>query len=397
MTRGPRALLGRSLLVLAPVVCPALAVLAFAGTSHAEAPVSRTVEVVVAGEPADAAPLFDTVRELLGRQQLTVVRTGAGAAVLARVRVDLPATGSARVEVLGRADRVILRREVPVEGARAIAREAIAHLVQEAVESELLVAEGPPRPPRAEEPTAPPTPPASPDAGPPAPAPPPPPRPPATPSPAPTGPRELEHVAPTQASAVVLDVATFGGVGPVASGSGPVPRVGAGATVSLASRFRPALGASFVYAFPFERESDVVTARTSLLSARLLPSVEFARTEHFAFDALVGGGVDVLVVESRSESLPANSLGGSSTRASAIATVGLSTRIDVVPSVVFLASLYGDVDFVSRSYVVARGADASSVVAPWTVRPTLLLGFAFTALGPPSFTAAPAEGKRASR
>jgi hypothetical protein len=373
-----RPFFGRAAFVLATSSAAVALVLATSATSRADVPFARNVEVTASGDPAEVAALLDTLRELLGRQQLTLVRPGEAASPLARVRAELPSSGMATVEVTGRTGRLVLRRDVALEGARAIAREAIAHLVQEAVESELLVAEpAAPPPPAAASPDSG-AEPASADAA-PAAAPPP-------PAPRDGVPARDASAAPAARGApVLLDVAMFGGVGPVANGSGPVARVGAGATLAYGSRLRPGLGLLFAYAFPFERSSDVVSARTSLISGRLLPSIELGRTEHFAFDGALGGGLDVISVQPRSETLPPSVLGEGSSRVSAILSGGISARIDVVPSVVFLVSALADVDLVKRSYVVAQGAAFSTVTSPWAVRPTLLLGFAFTALGPPSF------------
>ncbi len=378
-----RPLFGRAAFVLATSSAALALVLATSATSSADVPLARNVEVTASGDPAEVVALLDTLRELLGRQQLTLVRPGEAAYPLARVRADLPSSGMATVEVTGRTGRLVLRRDVALEGPGAIAREAIAHLVQEAVESELLVAEtAAPSPPAA----------ASPDAGAwtaaadaarAASLPPPAPR-----DVAPV--RDASALPAARGAPLVLDLAMFGGVGPVATGSGPVPRVGAGATLAHGSRLRPGLGLLFAYAFPFERTSDAVSARTSLLSARLLPSIEVGRTEHFAIDGALGGGLDVISVQPRSEMLPPSVLGEGSSRVSPILTGGISARIDVVPSVVFLVSALADVDLVKRSYAVAQGSALSTVTSPWAVRPTLLLGFAFTALGPPSFGPSPA-------
>lgn len=343
---------------------------------------SRIVEVTVRGEERDASPLVETIRELLGRHQLTVVTSGEPEAALARVRVELPAaggSGSAAVEVVsGPRGRVVLRRAIPIESGSAIGREAIAHVVQEAVEAELLGAETPPPAPSASAP---------PDGG----APPGAVETPRVPPPPADRPREGERSA---RSALVLDITTFGGVGPVAAGSGPVPRVGAGAAVGVASRFRPSIGLLFAGAFAFDRDSELVTASTSILSARMLPGLELARSEHFTLDVALGGGVDVITVDPRSESLPRSAVAGASTRWSPVGTAMIGTRIDVVPRVVFLVAATVDVDPIRRSYVVARGGAAESLVGPWAVRPALVLGFAFTALGPPTFASAGATEPR---
>jgi hypothetical protein len=47
----------------------------------------------------------------------------------------------------------------------------------------------------------------------------------------------------------------------------------------------------------------------------------------------------------------------------------------------------GDYDLAPSHYVVVAGTAVDPVLAPWTVRPTLLAGFTFTALGRGAFAA----------
>jgi len=59
--------------------------------------------------------------------------------------------------------------------------------------------------------------------------------------------------------------------------------------------------------------------------------------------------------------------------------------VRLVPSVVLTVMALGDLDLAPSRYVVVQGAAVEPVLAPWTVRPTLLAGFTFTAVGQPIF------------
>jgi len=136
---------------------------------------------------------------------------------------------------------------------------------------------------------------------------------------------------------------------------------------------------------PFDSAAEAVTCRTNLLAARVLAGVELARSSWFALDAGGGGGADVLWTQASSAVLAASVLGPDATRADPVVTAFVSAHVRLVPGVTLTILALGDVDLSPSRYVVAQGASVDPALSPWRVRPTLLAGFTFTALGPPIF------------
>jgi hypothetical protein len=108
----------------------------------------RIVRIRVTGEPRDAGPLLDSIRELLGRMGVGVRSEGADGepapigwdeTLLARVEIDLTAAGGPTVVVSrGAAGEPLLKRTIPSDAPGLIAREELAHVVQAAVGAALL-------------------------------------------------------------------------------------------------------------------------------------------------------------------------------------------------------------------------------------------------------------------
>ena len=329
-------------------------------------PVDGTVVLRIAG-PDDPA-LRDSVRELLARLHLALAGGGTdadgGAAkpAVARVDIDLSSPSDAVLLVSDGKGEVRFRRTVPRDASTAIVREEIAHAVQSAVESEVLAAR--------ERPT-------------PAPAPPPSAPPPPFLAPPPPNEAAKEQPAPHARGAPFgLELTTLAGAGPIASGSGPVARVGLGAIASATRTvLHPSLGFSVLYAVPFDSDTAEVTSHTSLLSARGLAAIELFRGRWLAANLGVGAGFDTMTVTPRSPNLPTSNLYPTTTRTDPILSAMATVHAALFPGVVFLVSAGADVDLASRRYVLAQGSDETDILAPWRVRPMVLAGFGFTALG----------------
>ncbi len=350
------------------LVCALIACASWTSISRSEqAP--RTVEVEIVGGGEDAALLDATLRELMGRVQLRVIGVPSTSTdpLLSRVTIDLRSPDVARIVVVDARDgHVVMKRELARDPSASITRETIAHDVQTAVEAELLERESAPPPAPA-----------------PAPAPAPELAPTPVPEPAPAAaPRDAVAAAPSS-SPFTVDVATFAAGGPIARSSGIAPRVGGGLLFSLGSFLRPSLAVTAAYAPPFESGTDVVASRASFIALRAMPAIELAHGSRLALDLGIGGGVDVLTVAPRSDVLPTSAVSAPTTHADAILSSMLTLRVGLVPSVVLLASAGADVDAFTRAYVVDRGGRQEDVFVPWRVRPTVALGFAFTAWGGP--------------
>jgi len=371
-------------------------------------PIRRKVELTIEGE--SDPDLANTIRELVGRLGIEVVRPAARGAgeghnfTLARVWVDFGSFGEALIVVSDvRTGDVVLRRSIPKNPSVSIFREEIAHAVHSAVESELLVeqdrvdaasrrpAGGPPSA------SAPPELPPSPSA--PAPSPPPAPPPPAPPPSSPPAPPRPEYVSfsearvlddkpqavPSGRSSLALDVTTLVGVGPFASGT-YVPRVTGGAILGSRRGLRSSLALTVSYLVPFDASSPYVDARTNVLSARAVPGVELFRGARMSLGVGAGVGFDALNVTPGSTTLPPP-LGASTTRLDPILSPVLEGHFGLTAGVVLTVAVACDFDLASRRYVLEEGGADSNVFVPWRVRPTLLAGFTFTALGEGLFAA----------
>ena len=354
------------------------------------APSRRVVEVLIAGGGPDAAPLEETVRELLSRLTLVMesqtvgridaeqasFRSTSRSSLLARVGVDLRVKDVAAVTVVdGRTGDVTLRRTVRRAGPSAVVREELAHVVQAAVDP-MLLAE---RDRAAALPPPPPPPPAEPVAAP-------------VPTPAPAAdappPRDVAQTSPEASrSPFALDLSTMAGAGSYASGAGAVARAGGGAALVWRRGLRPSVGLAAHYLFPFETGSDVALAHVGVASFRGAAALEVYGSTSFALDVAAGGGLDVLRVEPRSNVLPADRLGATTSRVDPIASTAVTGHLAIGAGTALSMLVGADVDFTSRRWVVEGAAQRVEAFAPWRVRPMVMLGFTFTALGDGRFAA----------
>lgn len=344
------------------LVCALAACVSWASVARSEEPLPRLVEVEILGEDDEASRLEATLRELLGRVDLVLVRVPASehGPLLSHATIDLRSSAVARIVVVaGRDNHVIMERDLVRNATPSVAREEIAHAVTTAVEAELLEREAPPAPP--------PPPVAEPE------------RPPPPPAPTPAEPPSRSDVA--AQSKVTVDVTTIAAVGPIAAESGIAPRVGGGFIVALGSKLRPAIGVSAAYAPAFDAGDGIVASRVSFVGVRMMPSIELLRGSRLALDVGVGGGLDVLSVSPRSDVLPTSAMRSSTTHVDPIVSSMVTLRVRLVPSVTLLASAGADFDLLTRAYVVDHGWRQEDIFTPWRVRPAFMLGFAFTAWG----------------
>lgn len=358
------------------------------------APSRRVVEVLIAGGGTDAAPLEETVRELLSRLTLVMesqtvghidaeeasFRSTSRPSLLARVGVDLRVKNVAVVTVVdGRTGDVTLRRTVRRDGPPAVVREELAHVVQAAVDPMLLAerdrAAAPPPPlprppPPSPEPVAAPVP---------------------TPAPAdapPPPPRDVAQTSPDASrSPLALDLSTMAGAGSYASGAGAVARAGGGAALVWRRGLRPSVGLAAHYVFPFETGSDVALAHVGVASFRGAAALEVVGSNSFALDLAAGAGLDVLRVEPRSNVLPADRLGATTNRVDPVVSGAVTGHLAIGAGTALSLLVGADVDLTTRRWVVEGAAQRQEAFAPWRVRPMAMLGFTFTALGDGRFAA----------
>lgn len=342
------------------------------------------------GPAEDAKVLEATIRELLARLQLTMAteKTAPSGSLLETVVIDLTGTYGTKVVVKNASGKTVLDRTIEHSDSAAIHREQIAHAVRGAAEAEILedddrvAGRAPPivEPPAAPVSTMQPLAPAPTVSGPPPPAPPPP-----TVVTTVVNPPDKAEERPKAPSSLALEVATFAGGGFFASETLAM-RVGGGLTLASRKWLRPSISVTALYAFPFQNTlrqdgQDTLTSRTNLLSIRALPGLGVWRSKRFGVDVAAGAGIDMLDVSSSSGPLPSSALAASTLRADFVMTGVVSGYWAIASDVALTVSAVFDVDPSSRTYVFAdRGTD-ERVLAPWNLRPMLLAGLSFTALG----------------
>jgi hypothetical protein len=307
-------------------------------------------------------------------------RSTARPSLLARVGIDLRARDRAIVTIVdGRTGDVTVRRDVRRDGTPAVLREELAHVVQAAIDP-MVVAErdranaaaAPAVEPPAAEPPAPPAP---------APAPSSPPE-----APRPEAPRALpsgRSIAP-----LALDVAVTAGVGSFADGAAVVPRAGGAVALVVARGLRPSVGLSAAYLFPFEAGSEVTLAHVDATLLRATAGIELVRAGAFAVDLGLGGGLDLLGVEPRSNVLPASRLGSPTRRADPVVAGGATGYLSIGAGTSLSLLLGADVDLASRHWVLESDSGVQTeAFSPSRVRPVATLGLSFTPLGDARFAA----------
>jgi hypothetical protein len=370
MARGPLAALVVAALVTTLAEASASAQDAGTATDSSPVPAKHAVVVTFVGAGTAQPALEASLSELFARHHLTMNPSGdvPPEAVLARVQIDLTSQTQAVILITdGRSGEVRALRAIPRDPSEAITREEIAHAVQSAVESELLVDQPPPPPPA------------------------PPPAPvviapvPTTPPPAPA--REAPAAAPKPPEWFALDLTTLAGAGGFASGTGPDVRVGGGVIVASRGRLHPSIAVTALYTLPFDSsKGGYVSTQNNLLSLRVLPAVEIVRTRWLAIGAGVGGGIDILSVSPESQDLSVarndgDGLQPATSRVDPIASGEITAQASVATGVVLVLSGVADVDLATRHYVFADAGSDQTVLTPWRVRPMALLGLAFTAVG----------------
>lgn len=166
-----------------------------------------------------------------------------------------------------------------------------------------------------------------------------------------------------------------------------VAQAGGALGVGLRGGLHPSLAIEARWVAPFDARAALVEAHGGAFALRVLPRIQLWGGPTGAVDLGVGGGVDVIHVESRSESIPSSRLQPGTTRTDPIATAALTGRVAIVPRLDLSLAFALDLDLASRRYIVDEGGSATVVLQPSRLRPALLVGVTFTALGAPRFTA----------
>ncbi len=336
-------------------------------------PEQRRVLLIVAGSAEDAAALDASLRELLTRigAVLDVRRVErleldnpasleqqperSGVAV---VWVDLQTSNGPALAIAdGRTQRVVLSRRMDRRGSSAMEIEAIAHVVQSAVE-ELAQTPTPPSPPKEPPPVIQIIPPETP-------------------------PRDAVLPVESPRTGWGIDLGGFFGGRSFGGGSNLV--VGGGGTAALSTRrgqWRPAVMLMGEYHVAFDVPGDLVSVHAQVLSLRLLPTFQIAGGASWLIEAGLGGGTDLFFTSARSTDLPAASLKDSRTDAAPVLTAIVAAHVAVARSADLVLALSLDGDLAPRHFVADAAGTHEAIFAPQRFRPALMVGFTFAALGP---------------
>lgn len=308
------------------------------------------VTLVTAGDAARAGAFTTSLRELLGRLEVSI--DGTDGPAIAAVEADF-SDPYVQLTIVDGTGRQVLMRRMPPAATTALQAEAAAHVVHAIVE-ELLATPAPPPPPEPE---------------PPEPA-----RPPLVetrvePAPAPKAPDDRRFG---------IDLGGFFG-GKALGG----PPINAGGGLELAfsyrvGRFRPALHLKGGYDAAFGVESPWLDLRVSNVPFRALLSLDFLRGDAWCVEGGFGAGVDLFVTAPQSMNLPVNRLRPTIGPAPVLSAL-VAGRVALGGAVDLHLAVAADVDLRPPRFITD---DREIVFQPWRVRPSLVLGFSFNVLGP---------------
>jgi hypothetical protein len=326
----------------------------------------RTVDVTIVAGGEDTAPLMGTIGEDIGRlglealPHLVAFPEPPPAAGTRTQNLDVWIDLASRYEalVIVRSDHLEVRRTIARDGSPAVVREEIGEAVRSAVDAQLA--------PQEPAPATPPVAPAAP------------------PTPSPTTLESAASLPAPPSRGLALDITVLAGGGFVSSESGLVARVGGGAVLGSRRRLRPSLTVTAQYLVPFDSPVSNVSMRTSIVSLRAVPAIEVLHASWAALDLGAGGGIDIVSVETpnasgvRPESVP--------TYVDPILTALATAYVALAPGVALTVVAGAEMDLTPAGYFVGPGP-AKDTLAPWRVRPVVMAGFTFTALGSGLFAA----------
>jgi hypothetical protein len=301
---------------------------------------SRAVVLVQTGAAGEVAQLEASVRELVQRLGLEL-RTDATDA-LARVAVAL-GDAECTASITNRAGEVVAFRRVPRGPSSAVTLEAVAHVVQSAVEA---VAELERAPPRSRPVVAPPV------------------------------------VAPVARRGLGLEVGALASGRGLGDGAGAL--FGGGVAVSLTRRgdapWRPVGTFLATYTGPLAKTGERVQLSTQTVSLRLLGGARLVATERWALEVEAGGGADGLLPSATSTSLPEGAVRRSRVEVSPVLTAMVALRFAPTRATSLFLAASADVDLWPTRLVTDFLGRREVLFESWRVRPAVLLGFSFDVL-----------------
>lgn len=322
-------------------------VLLAASSSRAEE--TKTVTLEVVGGESDVSALEASLRDWLRSTPLSLRRMDAftqpgNEPMFARVRV-VWTDAACTVELFNSDGELTRRRSLPREGAALLVAEAAALITQAGLQ-ELLLVETKRKPVVS---IAPPLP--------------------------------VVVVAAEQPSPLHLEL---GGFLAGRSYDTQAPFVfGGGVEASThyaIGAWRPGLDFRFAYFAPMNRDSQLASLQLQTLVFRL--DAELGRDlGPLRISLGAGGGLDVLISQTSSAQVPQQSVRASRVDPAPFFDVNLGIAFQPSARTSISLKLVLDIDPAPRRYTAQIAESSTTLLEPWRVRPSVLLGFAFDVLG----------------
>jgi hypothetical protein len=204
------------------------------------------------------------------------------------------------------------------------------------------------------------------------------------PAAAPAGaPREASAGRSSEPVGFGLDAVAFGVGFGVASTSGALLGGGGGLELLLArAPLRPALWLTGASSTSFDTKGREVTLETSLSSFRAMPAIRVLAIGPLRWDLAAGAGVDLFHTIPRDASRPSVNLNPTQTLADPVLDAQILTRVRIAPGVRLLLGFDVAYDFGLHRYSdVDRMLAERTVLEPWAVRPSALVGLCIPIAG----------------
>jgi hypothetical protein len=193
---------------------------------------------------------------------------------------------------------------------------------------------------------------------------------------------EAPHDAPTpqKPTTIGFDLGVFGAAQAFSPEIVVLGGVGAVASMEFGrGRFRPALALFGTYYARGNTNRDGIDIHAGLVSFRLLPSFALYDGRMFSIDAALGGGMDVVNVDTHSQRF------GSTTQdfraVVPVGTAGLLGKVALGSRATLTFDLTGDADLSPRTYVIVVDNTHDPAIRPFPVRVSALLGLSIRLAG----------------
>lgn len=194
--------------------------------------------------------------------------------------------------------------------------------------------------------------------------------------------REAPHeaITPPKPTRVGFDLGVFGAAQAFSPEVPVLGGVGAAASVELGrGRFRPAISAMGTYFARGSTQRDGIDVHAGLVSFRLVPSFALYDGSTLSIDAGLGGGMDIVTVDARSQRF--GTTVQDLTAAVPVGTAAITGKLAIGARATFFFGIIGDADLSPRNYVVVVDGTPDPAIRPLAVRASAMMGLAIRLAG----------------